>query len=276
MSSAPSTTGALQRAHAGTCVAAAATMLWPYRKQQLLIAGAALSVPLAGALALAGLRAPDVAALQPHLGAFRAAALPATPASTVSPRDTSERPRLAHRGFVGVLLSHRSVNLAARNDGRLRAVHVRLGDRVAAGDLLATLDLRTLRSDTAVAAAALRGAEADAEIRAPFAGRVVARYAEPGESVNTTMPILRLISDDGLLVRFAVPEEHRGEVDEGASVRVRAGGLELRGTVETMAPEIDAVSRALVVEARIEPGDAPRELLVAGEMTRVWPAEDAP
>ncbi|WP_437299199.1 efflux RND transporter periplasmic adaptor subunit [Sorangium sp. So ce426] len=320
-------------------------MLWPYRKQQLAIAGAALAVPLAGALALAGLRAPDVAALQPHLGAFRAAALPATPAVTGARRDTALKAPPAHRGFVGVLLSHRSVNLAARNDGRLRAVHVRLGDRVAAGDLLATLDLQTLRSDTAVATAALRGAEvaldrageelaeaeerhrrkqalaaeglasgedlsasehqtavarlqvdaaaaelrekrarvgqlrgveADTEIRAPFAGRVVARYAEPGESVSTTLPILRLISDDGLLVRFAVPEEHRAEVDEGASVRVRAGGLELRGTVETMAPEIDAVSRALVVEARIEPGDAPREPLVAGEMARVFPAEGAP
>ncbi|WP_437570297.1 efflux RND transporter periplasmic adaptor subunit [Sorangium sp. So ce542] len=320
-------------------------MLWPFRNQQLAIAGAAIAVPLAGALALAGLRAPDVAVLEPHLGALRAAALPAAPAVNASPPDKSEPPRPAHRGFVGVLLSHRSVDLAARNEGRLRAMHVRLGDRVAAGDLLATLDLQTLRSDTAIATAALGGAEvalsrareelaeaeerhrrkqalaaeglasgedlsaaehqtavaklqvdaaaaalrekrarvghlrsveADTEIRAPFAGRVVARYAEPGESVDTTQPILRLISDDGLLVRFAVPEEHRVEVTENASVRVRAGAVDLRGTVETIAPEIDAVSRAVVVEARIEPGDAPREPLVAGEMARVFPAEEAP
>ncbi|WP_437998331.1 efflux RND transporter periplasmic adaptor subunit [Sorangium sp. So ce185] len=319
-------------------------MLWPFRNQQLAITGAAVAVPLAGALALAGLRAPDVAVLEPHLGAFRAAVLPAAPTIDASPPDKSEPPP-AHRGFVGVLLSHRSVDLAARNEGRLRAVHVRLGDRIAAGDLLATLDLQTLRSDAAIATAALRGAEvalsrareelaeaaerhrrkqalaveglasgedlsaaehqtavarlqvdaaaaelrekrarvghlrkveADAEIRAPFAGRVVARYAEPGESVGTTLPILRLISDDGLLVRFGVPEEQRGEVDENASVRVRAGGVELRGTVETIAPEIDAVSRAVVVEARIEPGDAPRELLVAGAMARVFPAAGAP
>ncbi|WP_438026092.1 efflux RND transporter periplasmic adaptor subunit [Sorangium sp. So ce233] len=345
MSSAPAATRALQRARAGTCVAVPASMLWPFRKQQLVIAGAALAAPLAGALALAGLRTPDVAVLEPRLGALRAAALPAAPAINASPPDEGERPRSAHRGFVGVLLSHRSVDLAARNEGRLSAVHVRLGDRVAAGALLATLDLQTLRSDTAIAAAALRGAElalsrareelaeaearrrrkqalaaeglasgedlsaaehqtamaglqvdgaaaalrekrarvgqlrrvaADTEIRAPFAGRVVARYAEPGESVGTTLPILRLISDDGLLVRFAVPEEHRPEVDENAGVRVRAGGLELRGTVETIAPEIDAVSRAVVVEARIEPGDAPRERLVAGEMARVFPAEGAP
>ncbi|KYF54472.1 hypothetical protein BE08_35930, partial [Sorangium cellulosum] len=254
-------------------------MLWPFTRQQLAIAGAALSVPLAGAVALAGLRAPDVAVLEPHVGAFRAAAVAATPAIDAPPPDKGERPRPAHPGFIGVLLAHRSVDLAARNEGRLRAVHVRLGDRVAAGDLLATLDLQTLRSDTAIAAAALRGAEvalsrareelaeaeerhrraqalaaeglasgedlsaaehktamarlqvdaaaaelrekrarvgqlrgvqADTEIRAPFAGRVVARYAEPGESVGSTVPILRLISDDGLLVRFAVPEEHRG------------------------------------------------------------------
>ncbi|WP_437724241.1 HlyD family efflux transporter periplasmic adaptor subunit [Sorangium sp. So ce861] len=193
-------------------------MLWPFRNQQLAITGAALAVPLAGALALAGLRAPDVAVLEPHLGAFRAAALPSAPAIDASPPDRSEPPRPAHPGFVGVLLSRRSVDLAARSEGRLRAVHVRLGDRVASGALLATR----------------------------------------------------------LLVRFAVPEERRAEVDENASVRVRAGGVELRATVETIAPEIDAVSRAIVVEARIEPGDAPRELLVAGEMARVFPAEGAP
>ncbi|HTN83472.1 MAG TPA: hypothetical protein VL242_07295 [Sorangium sp.] len=81
-------------------------MLWPYRRQQLAIAGAALVVPLAGALALSGLRAPDIAVLEPHLGAFRAAALPATTAITEAPADPRERPRPAHRGFV---LSHRLV-----------------------------------------------------------------------------------------------------------------------------------------------------------------------
>lgn len=63
---------------------------------------------------------------------------------------------------------------------------------------------------------------------------------------------------------------------DGAGVRVRAGNLELHGTVETIAPEIDAVSRTVAVEARIEPGDAPRERLVAGEMVRVFPATGAP
>ena len=47
---------------------------------------------------------------------------------------------------------------------------------------------------------------ARAVVRAPFAGVISGRYIEPGERVNEGTPLLRLITDTDLGVRFGIPE----------------------------------------------------------------------
>jgi RND family efflux transporter MFP subunit len=116
----------------------------------------------------------------------------------------------------------------------------------------------------------LRKDNADAQIVAPFDGIIAARYADPGGTVRPATPVVRLVSTRDLFVRFAVPEGRAGAVAVGGAVRVRTGegrpGLE--GSVERVAPEIDAASRMVFVEARLASPEAEAPLLV-GEMARV-------
>jgi membrane fusion protein (multidrug efflux system)/multidrug efflux system membrane fusion protein len=117
----------------------------------------------------------------------------------------------------------------------------------------------------------LRKENEDAVVRSPFDGVVAVRYVDAGGIVSTNTPIVRLISANDLIVRFAVPESQVSVVSVGARVRVvvRSGQqLELHGTVEKVAPEIDAASRMLFVEAGLSRTDAGTATL-SGEMARV-------
>ncbi len=99
----------------------------------------------------------------------------------------------------------------------------------------------------------LRALEQDADVRASFAGRVAARYVDPGASVARGAPLLRLIGEDQLILRFAIPE---GGEPAGLRLgqRVQGEGTDQRfhGTVVRVAPEIDSASRMRVVEATLE------------------------
>jgi RND family efflux transporter MFP subunit len=267
------------------------------------------------------------------------AAQPAGSGSAIAPSpgagEMGAGPGSAADGFLGVLLARHSVDLAPRSEGRLSAVHVRLGDAVPAGGLVATVDVPALRYDLGMARASLEAAKvdeqraaielaqaeellkrrtslsqsalatgeelssagfqeklartrveaaratlaersarvgqlrqqnADAEIRAPFDGIVTARYLDPGANITSSTPIVRIISANDLFVRFAVPEERARALVVGNPVRVTAAASTLRGKIEKVAPEIDAASRMVVVEAQVEvEGTQAR----SGEMVRV-------
>jgi membrane fusion protein (multidrug efflux system)/multidrug efflux system membrane fusion protein len=112
----------------------------------------------------------------------------------------------------------------------------------------------------------------DARLRAPFDGVVAALYASPGALVSPTRPVLRLIGDGAVEVRFAVPERQAASVTAGQPVHIElsALGLSLRGTVERIAPEVDAVSHLVVAVARVNESQNPG--LVSGTVARVTPA----
>jgi RND family efflux transporter MFP subunit len=109
-----------------------------------------------------------------------------------------------------------------------------------------------------------------ARIRAPFAGTVAQRYLDPGARVSPGTPVVRLLSSGGLLARFAVPPEEAPRVPVATPVRVEVEdlGVALAGVVEHQAPEIDAASQMVFVEARLEtPGEASH--LPSGAVARV-------
>jgi multidrug efflux pump subunit AcrA (membrane-fusion protein) len=88
---------------------------------------------------------------------------------------------------------------------------------------------------------------------------VAERLVEPGTVVAAGTPLVRLVDDGRLVVRFAVPPEE--SVAVGAPVQVRLpGGALRRAIVDRVAPEIDTLARLRVVEALFAPGataDAP-------------------
>jgi membrane fusion protein (multidrug efflux system)/multidrug efflux system membrane fusion protein len=138
---------------------------------------------------------------------------------------------------------------------------------LASGEDLATARYQQQRTATRVEAARAQLAERqtqvdrlhkeneDAVVRAPFDGIISARYADPGANVTASTPIVRIISARDFIVRFAVPERQIAAVPVGSRARVRVGDRSeiLQGTVERIAPEIDAASHMVFVEARLGP-----------------------
>jgi RND family efflux transporter MFP subunit len=142
---------------------------------------------------------------------------------------------------------------------------------------------RLLTSQLAGARARLSGASArvdqlrllveHAAIVAPFDGVIAARYVDPGALVGPGKPIARLISGDDLWVRFAVGEERAGSVHQRSCVRVglRSPELEMNGTVEMIAPQVDTALGMLLAEARVIVPEAWRGKLQAGLSVDVTP-----
>ena len=97
----------------------------------------------------------------------------------------------------------------------------------------------------------LRDLVAQAVVTAPFAATVGRRHLEPGAAVATGTPIVRLLTADDLLVRFAVPPADAAALVAGTVVILHlAGEAEAQAVVERVAPEIDAPSQRIFVEAK--------------------------
>jgi HlyD family secretion protein len=83
--------------------------------------------------------------------------------------------------------------------------------------------IASMEAQAAQARARLAEAQAnrrDLEVRAPFAGTVATRTAEPGEVVNAGTPLLTLIDLSKVYLRGFVPEGQIGRVRTGQSARV--------------------------------------------------------
>lgn len=127
----------------------------------------------------AGREAPARPAAPPSAAARREApqAVSAGGAGAALPAGTERQ------GFLGVLLAREAIDLAAEAPGRLTAVHVRAGDPVARGTLIASLDTQTLRQDLEVGRAVMRQIQIEEEksriALADAEGRLARRQSFP-------------------------------------------------------------------------------------------------
>lgn len=122
--------------------------------------------------------------------------------------------------------------------------------------------------EATVEAAAASQAEAEARVkllerrivesavRAPFAGRVAARYVDPGAVVSAGARLVRIVATSPLRVRFEVPEQDVPRLANGTSLRVETRatprGEGVLATVTGIASEISRTRRVAVVEALVE------------------------
>lgn len=135
----------------------------------------------------------------------------------------------------------------------------------------AQASLEVARARVAEQRARLRQLEANAgksEVRAPFAGRVAERFVDAGALVGPGTAVVRLISAGDVLIRAAVPPEaaQRLTVGDPVTAQVRGLGTSASGTVARIAPELDAASQMVFIEARLDPGAAP---IPAGSVVEV-------
>jgi RND family efflux transporter MFP subunit len=109
------------------------------------------------------------------------------------------------------------------------------------------------------------------EIRAPFAGTVAQRYLDAGAMVSAGTPVVRLISSESFLARFAVPPEEIAALPIGTPVRIELETLDLTldAVVEQVAPEIDAASQMIFIEAGLSLASATDRTLPSGAVARV-------
>jgi RND family efflux transporter MFP subunit len=207
-----------------------------------------------------------------------------------------------------------SVTLYAKVSGYLKQIKVDKGDRVRAGDVVATIESPEIdrQYDAAVAdarykranadrAAALAGPgvvaarEADAQVgqaqvaeanvqalgtqrsyetlRAPFAGTVTARFADPGALVQnaanaqtSALPVVTVSDTSKLRVYVYVDQRDAASVRPGDAAEVSVpDGPRLSARVTRRADELDPRTRTMLVEVDVDNRDG---AIVAGSF--VW------
>jgi membrane fusion protein (multidrug efflux system) len=159
--------------------------------------------------------------------------------------------------------------------------------RLPAGDVT-QLELDRLKAavenaEAAVAAAQKRVEETDiavgfARLEAPFAGIVIDRFADPGDTASPGIPLLKMYDPTQLRLEAFVRETLAVTLEPGREVEVELPSVDRRvvATVVEIVPQAEAGSRAFLVKADLPPDDAAdlypgmfgRLRLQAGERTR--------
>lgn len=152
------------------------------------------------------------------------------------------------------------------------------GESLLRQQLISQSDLDELRSNLSRAEAQLQSAAAErdaarlrlefATLRAPHAGVISSRSVQPGQIVSAGTELLRLIRDGRLEWRAELAEADLVRVRPGATVRVKgADGREVMGTVRTISPALDEVSRTALVYADLpDPGQLRAGMFAEGRI----------
>lgn len=116
------------------------------------------------------------------------------------------------------------------------------------------------RSRIQQAEAAVRGAtvsQKDAEVRAPYDGRVVSKLITEGDLASPGTPFLTIEQEGLFCVDLVLPERHIQAVEVGDEVKVRVPALddlEAVGTVGRIVPSADARSRSFQLKVAMPEG----------------------
>lgn len=108
---------------------------------------------------------------------------------------------------------------------------------------------------------------AKANLPAPIDGVITIVKAKDGEIVQRGVPIARVFDDSDLIIKFALPKEHRHLVELGGRVELRVDGLAqpVWADIERIADEEPPITFA-VVEANIDDSKLrPGEIQVAAQ-----------
>jgi membrane fusion protein (multidrug efflux system)/multidrug efflux system membrane fusion protein len=98
----------------------------------------------------------------------------------------------------------------------------------------------------------------ETSLAAPFSGRVALVYREDGALTGPGQPVVRLIDTSKSYVRFAVPPNEAAEPGVGHTLDVIVDGLPrtLRAHVRHLAPQVDAATGLVFLEAELVAADA--------------------
>jgi RND family efflux transporter MFP subunit len=99
----------------------------------------------------------------------------------------------------------------------------------------------------------------DLEVRAPFAGRVVARHAEIGEWLKEGDPVITLVSTGEMEAWLQLPERHaealKKTAPESVALRVPGRSEAIRADKLTVIPDVEGRSRRFILVAHLPDPD---------------------
>lgn len=176
--------------------------------------------------------------------------------ATLDQRDLQARVRQAQESLKAI-----DARLTEAQQSLARAVELQERKLLSDADLdAARAAEQSLTAEKAAAQQALveaRTALSYAEIRSPLAGRIVERFAEPGDTVSPGAQLLSLYNPGSLRVEAWVRESLALTLSVGQSLAVEIPALEqvLTARIEEIVPAADPGSRAFRVKALL--GAAP-------------------
>ncbi len=127
-------------------------------------------------------------------------------------------------------------------------------DQAAAAEKQATAEVAATKAQLGAAQTAMRRSL----VKAPFAGAITERLANAGDFVRAGTVMFHLVDDSVLKFRGEVPEREAARVKAGQTVRLGVDaypGRTFQGTVSWINPAVNAETRGVGIEARIENGD---------------------
>jgi len=114
--------------------------------------------------------------------------------------------------------------------------------------------IQALKADVRLAEKRL----SDATMRAPFDSAVTARHVSPGQYIRENTPVLTLVKTNPLRLRVEVPEPAVASVRLGTTLTFTTdaiAGRQFHAVVRELNPSLEARSRSLTVEARLNDND---------------------
>jgi len=117
----------------------------------------------------------------------------------------------------------------------------------------------------------------DLDIKAPFAGRIVARHSELGEWLNEGDPVVTLVSTGEMEAWLQLPERHvallKETAPESVEIEVRGGSGTLRADKLSLVPDVEGRSRSFQLIAHLPD---PENALTPGTTVRAMVPLGAP
>lgn len=95
-------------------------------------------------------------------------------------------------------------------------------------------------------------------LRAPFAGVVTERLADPGERIEPGTAVYEIAAVDRLRLELMAPQRHFGRIDTSTPVRIRIDALgdeTLDARVSEVVPDTDSDSRSFPLRVRLDNSD---------------------
>jgi len=120
------------------------------------------------------------------------------------------------------------------------------------------LQSKAQRDQAAAQFTAIQKQLEDAQLKAPFDGRIEERLTSEGQFVGPGTPVLRLINTDQVKISGGVPERYAGRIEQGSDVEIsfRSYGLDSKtAKVQFVGNLINPDSRTFPVEVILNNSD---------------------